>query len=179
MKDMFLRLRANLERVHQERERLGRENVVREYLEKARQEREQVERAHQERERQAREHQARERQEEERQKREHQEQLVLRHKLKKRMRELRKMREAQQKKADALENVRQRVQRSVDRIVKGHSDQERRSVREKYLKRHEELKKAAGSKYDPTWKRSEFANWDFGLPGPNGEREINPLDLMD
>ncbi|KIX99249.1 uncharacterized protein Z520_04825 [Fonsecaea multimorphosa CBS 102226] len=109
--------------------------------------------------------------------------LRLQRKLKKRMRELRGLREAQEKKAESQAKARRRIQRSVKRIVNGHSDAERKRVKEKYLMRHhaEANEATSGCKQcDPAaWKRCAFANWDFGLPGPGGEREINTLDLLD
>ncbi|KIW92943.1 uncharacterized protein Z519_06792 [Cladophialophora bantiana CBS 173.52] len=102
----------------------------------------------------------------------------LRYRLKKRMKELRKVREAKQKKEEGLA-IRQRIQRSVERIVKGHSDEDRRKAKEKYHARQKRWEKVTGFKYGPAWEEHDYGNWDFGLAGPNGEREVNTLDLMD
>ncbi|OAP57805.1 hypothetical protein AYL99_08543 [Fonsecaea erecta] len=118
-----------------------------------------------------------------------QERRRLRARLKHRMRELRRVRRArelQRQKADLVAAMRRRIQMSVDKIVHGHSDAERERIRKTYLvKRAEAKKEAKGHRYGADYSVSEsgggddHAIWGFGLPDPNGEREVNTLDLLD
>ncbi|OAG45099.1 hypothetical protein AYO21_00447 [Fonsecaea monophora] len=90
------------------------------------------------------------------------------------------LREIEEERKERKTDAHAAIERSRRRIVEGPTDEERWAAMETYLARYTvEEEERTGHKCSPSCEEHPFGGWDFGIPGSDGEREVNPLDLLD